>query len=346
MNCLSKKNVFVLWRKSFVRRGISTSAVLGAYQSPYDVLNLKPGATKAEIKKRYYELCKIYHPDLQAHSKGKTSGAKSVNKNIPPANHTEKFKQIQQAYEVLSKGKVSYNTGSGYYEQAKGPSYYNEHIYRASYERAKQYEEWYGPDFGKEGFSDAKRTKEETVKLNRSNMLLGSGLAGLAGASLIAYLFFISAKRSSLEESRDVAHIKALEMLNRAHMKAQGYNFYLNDAYTAKSTDSLNLSDDHLPNKRAGNIEQIPFDSNDNQTKPSDTEIPEEGVKKMSLRDTKRYYRYGLVNRRHWFISSKDEVQMKHLGSIDYNDINHRVCFPYGTSKAYSASIGNVSYYA
>jgi len=51
--------------------------------SLYEVLEIKPNATKIEIKKAYYRLAKIYHPD----------------KNNE--NNAEKFRNIHSAYEIL-----------------------------------------------------------------------------------------------------------------------------------------------------------------------------------------------------------------------------------------------------
>ncbi|KII63666.1 Chaperone protein DnaJ 2 [Thelohanellus kitauei] len=52
----------------------------------YSVLGLKPSATQDEIKKAYFKKVKEYHPD--------------VNK---APNATEKFREVQEAYEVLGK---------------------------------------------------------------------------------------------------------------------------------------------------------------------------------------------------------------------------------------------------
>ena len=52
----------------------------------YEVLGLSKGASEAEIKKAYRSLAKKYHPDVN-----KEAGAE------------EKFKEINEAYEVLSK---------------------------------------------------------------------------------------------------------------------------------------------------------------------------------------------------------------------------------------------------
>lgn len=51
----------------------------------YKVLGLKPSATQAEIKRKYRQLSKIYHPD-----KNKEKGAE------------ERYKEINEAYEILN----------------------------------------------------------------------------------------------------------------------------------------------------------------------------------------------------------------------------------------------------
>ena len=51
----------------------------------YEALGVTKSATKAEIKKKYFELAKKFHPD--------------VNKDDPKA--AEKFQEVRDAYEVL-----------------------------------------------------------------------------------------------------------------------------------------------------------------------------------------------------------------------------------------------------
>lgn len=67
---------------------------------PYKVLGVSPGATDEEIKKAYKTLSKKYHPDM--------------NMNNPNRDaYAEKFKEVQQAYDMLTKAAGS----SGLLEQ-------------------------------------------------------------------------------------------------------------------------------------------------------------------------------------------------------------------------------------
>ena len=57
---------------------------------PYKILGVSPGATDEEIKKAYKTLSKKYHPDM--------------NMNNPNRDaYAEKFKEVQQAYDMLTK---------------------------------------------------------------------------------------------------------------------------------------------------------------------------------------------------------------------------------------------------
>ncbi|MBW1956146.1 MAG: DnaJ domain-containing protein [Deltaproteobacteria bacterium] len=63
---------------------------------PYTVLGVRPGASSEEIKKAYRELANKYHPDKVDHlgEEFKALAAK-------------RFKEIQSAYEILTKNTTS-----------------------------------------------------------------------------------------------------------------------------------------------------------------------------------------------------------------------------------------------
>ena len=58
--------------------------------TPYEILGLPPSASPTEIKKRYYELARKYHPDTR------TGSSEAEQERL------QRFRQIVQANEVLS----------------------------------------------------------------------------------------------------------------------------------------------------------------------------------------------------------------------------------------------------
>ncbi len=104
-----KRNHF---RGSIIHRNhiFSFSTVQKEIKNYYKILNVPQTATQEEIKKAYYDLAKKYHPD--------------INKE-----EIEKFKEINQAYTVLSDNteKQKYDEGSSSNQQT------------TSYSRSKTY---------------------------------------------------------------------------------------------------------------------------------------------------------------------------------------------------------------
>ena len=81
-------------------------------KDPYEVLGIQRGASEEEIKKAYRAKCKRWHPDL--------------NPNDPTAE--EHFKEVQAAYDAITKGETGPQNG-GYGnpyggQQSYGGSYY------------------------------------------------------------------------------------------------------------------------------------------------------------------------------------------------------------------------------
>lgn len=71
------------------KRNFTTGSTLRK-TSHYDVLGLTPKATQVDVKAAYYNLSKVYHPDV---NKGSSDAA-------------EKFRDINAAYEILGNYKL------------------------------------------------------------------------------------------------------------------------------------------------------------------------------------------------------------------------------------------------
>ena len=76
-------------------------------KDPYEVLGIQRGASNEEIKKAYRAKCKRWHPDL--------------NPNDPTAE--EHFKEVQAAYDAITKGETGSQMGGAY----GGQSSYGSH---------------------------------------------------------------------------------------------------------------------------------------------------------------------------------------------------------------------------
>ncbi|HEY5563253.1 MAG TPA: DnaJ domain-containing protein [Clostridiaceae bacterium] len=82
-------------------------------RNPYEVLEVKEGSTKDEIKKAYHDMAKKYHPD-------------QYESNPLKELAEEKMREVNEAYDSLMKGGSSapgndFNSGS--YNNSEGSSY-------------------------------------------------------------------------------------------------------------------------------------------------------------------------------------------------------------------------------
>ena len=96
-------------------------------KDPYEVLGIQRGASDEEIKKAYRAKCKRWHPDL--------------NPNDPTAE--EHFKEVQAAYDAITKGDTGPTAGAGYGQQG----------YSSGYRQQQGYgQQNYGGFYGFDGF--------------------------------------------------------------------------------------------------------------------------------------------------------------------------------------------------
>ena len=68
---------------------------------PYSVLGVTPSASDAEVKKAYRELVRKYHPD-------------NYNNNPLADLAQEKMKEINEAYDTITKSRAGGSTSGGY----------------------------------------------------------------------------------------------------------------------------------------------------------------------------------------------------------------------------------------
>ena len=92
-------------------------------RDPYEVLGVSRGASDDEIKKAYRAKCKRWHPDL--------------NPNDPTAE--EHFKEVQAAYDAITKGETGPQMGGNpygsYQQQGYGQQNYQQQGYQNGYDK-------------------------------------------------------------------------------------------------------------------------------------------------------------------------------------------------------------------
>ena len=88
-------------------------------RDPYEVLGIQRGASDEEIKKAYRAKCKRWHPDL--------------NPNDPTAE--EHFKEVQAAYDAITKGETQQQAGGYGYGQQGYSNPYGNYQQQGSYQQ-------------------------------------------------------------------------------------------------------------------------------------------------------------------------------------------------------------------
>ncbi|KAL9939787.1 hypothetical protein V8E36_001604, partial [Tilletia maclaganii] len=88
------------------------------HPSPYDIFHLDRTATAADIKSRYYDLVRIFHPDRACLA---SSSSSSLTAEQQKERIEDRFKLIVRAYELLSdrgRRRLYDRTGSGWGSRA------------------------------------------------------------------------------------------------------------------------------------------------------------------------------------------------------------------------------------
>jgi molecular chaperone DnaJ len=88
-------------------------------RNPYEVLEIKEGSSKDEIKRAYHELAKKYHPD-------------QYESNPLKELAEEKMREVNEAYDTLMKSGGNFSDGgfnTGSYNTSAGSNYQNVRAY-------------------------------------------------------------------------------------------------------------------------------------------------------------------------------------------------------------------------
>ncbi|OLY85475.1 hypothetical protein AYI68_g345 [Smittium mucronatum] len=269
--------------------------------TPHGILGLAPNSTKSEIKARYYELCKVYHPDkLYANSKAKDSSLRSSS---------EKFKQIQWAYEKLIRNRPPsgkpdfsnydfYNRAAFYEQQQK------------AYDR--KYDTYTSGGYGRDGYTDQygfyySNNENQKQTGNSKNRILAGALFGFVSISGYGFFYLYNLMHSRLSESLDKSHLEALATLRLASMKRKG-------KFPQRHRD--------LEKKNIGSK---------NSQYPLSSEFIGNGTDEFISTDSRPRLEHD--NQAFYLSPTKDEQIMRFLATFDFKEGRENVCFPYGRFK-------------
>ncbi|OLY85476.1 Chaperone protein dnaJ 1, mitochondrial [Smittium mucronatum] len=290
------RNAASLWsRNRLVSRLYQSSS---RSLTPHGVLGLAPNSTRSEIKARYYELCKVYHPDKLY--------AKTGNKNSSSGGDGEKFKQIQWAYEQLIRNRPSIGkTDFSNYD------FYNRAAFYEQQQRAydSSYNTNNGNGHNRQGYADEygfyySKNAGPQEKSNARNRILAGVLFGFVSISGYGFLSFYSAMTIKVSESLEKSHLDALAMLKQSHMKGRG-----------------------IVTQRLLDLESKNFEYNNAQLSRLDDHLENE----LSTLETSQFSPKPQSGNQTFYLSpTKDEQIMRFIATFDTEEGGERVCFPYG----------------
>jgi hypothetical protein len=112
-------------------------------RDPYEVLGVQRGASDDEIKKAYRAKCKRWHPDL--------------NPNDPTAE--EHFKEVQAAYDAITKGDTGPQMGGNPYGGYQQQSYNRQSYGQQGYGQPQMNQQMYG----QQGYAQPQPKKPSAV---------------------------------------------------------------------------------------------------------------------------------------------------------------------------------------
>ncbi|PVU90651.1 hypothetical protein BB559_000997 [Furculomyces boomerangus] len=312
VNCIDRKR-----NRGFYR---CFSSVQNREKNPYKILGVSQSATKKEIKKKYYELCQLYHPDKILGLKNKNSDTGNIDKKqnskklASKEENEEKFKQVQYAYETLSNNNFRpTNVMDGY----SGFDYHNRApFYYSQQQEENRYRQQMREENEKYGFYDNinnpndNRTDQEKTK---GNYAVGGMIVAATGVSTILLIAYIIHVRGKLTEAAERSHHEAAMMLRKAQLRSRGLNM---DNYNKiepeeflKSTDSI-LKGINLP------------DTNESTNKDFLGMSPENSGDSTNESSHRGHVFY--------LTPTKDEQMMRFIATYDKEINGERMSFPYG----------------
>lgn len=191
------------------------------YQDPYKVLGVSPDASDEEIKKKYRELTKKYHPDL--------------NPNDPEA--AKRMNEINAAYDQIKSGNTAspYGQGGAQYQQyGWGGSSWGSYNYGNQYQNKERSEYTAAKNYIRNGmYKEAviALSSVPTPEREAKWYYLSAGANMYLGNKVIA---LEHAKRAVEMDPDNAEYRRLLEMIQ------SGREFY--DTYTSSYANQVNLN--------------------------------------------------------------------------------------------------------